>query len=177
MARKIILICGESGSGKTAIAKILEDTLGMSYLPSYTTRPPREKNERGHIFLSEDEFNNIKIEDIVAYTKFNGYEYCATKEQVDKYDVYVIDKEGISSFRKKYDGNKRPIVFYIKTSEEIRKERMLKRGDSMKDVLKRLENDKIAFKNIEYYADFILENNKNTNILELAKKIWFFYCK
>ncbi len=45
----IICLVGESGSGKSTIAELLEKE-GYNYIKSYTTRKPRYKGERGHIF-------------------------------------------------------------------------------------------------------------------------------
>ena len=50
MRDKLILLVGASGSGKTTIAKELEQK-GFNVIHSYTTREPRKPNEWGHIFI------------------------------------------------------------------------------------------------------------------------------
>lgn len=171
---KIILLCGESGSGKTTIAKMLEKSYNLKNLESYTTRPKRREEETGHIFLTEKQFGEIKIEDIVAYTEFGGHKYCATQQQVEESDVYIIDKDGIETFKNCYKGTKTPIILYIKTQEEIRKKRMLERGDSLENVEKRLENDKSAFEGIELLSDYVINNNSK-DLISLIRKIWLIY--
>lgn len=171
---KIILLCGESGSGKTTIAQMLEESYNLKVLESYTTRSRRQEDETGHIFLNEEEFGNIKVKDIIAYTEYNGYKYCATCQQVEENDIYVVDKDGIESFKKCYKGNKKPIVIYIKTKEDIRKQRMLQRGDSLENIEKRLENDRNAFKDIELIADYVI-NNDSKDLISLIRKIWLIY--
>ena len=47
----ILLIEGESGSGKTTIADILSKKYGLSSIQSYTTRKPRYLGETGHTFI------------------------------------------------------------------------------------------------------------------------------
>ena len=171
---KIILLCGESGSGKTTIAQMLEESYNLKILESYTTRPRRKENEIGHIFLTDEQFGEIKVEDIAAYTEFDGHKYCATQQQVEESDVYIVDKTGIETFKNCYKGNKKPIVLYIKTQEENRKKRMLERGDSLEKIEKRLENDRNAFKDIELIADYVI-NNDSKDLISLIRKIWLIY--
>ena len=171
---KIILLCGESGSGKTTIAKMLEESYNLKILESYTTRPKRQENEIGHIFLTEEQFGEIKVKDMVAYTKFDGHKYCATQQQVEESDIYIVDKTGIETFKNCYKGRKKPIVLYIKTQEENRKKRMLERGDSLENIEKRLENDRNAFKDIELIADYVI-NNDSKDLISLIRKIWLIY--
>lgn len=57
--KNIYLIVGPSGSGKTTIANELKATYGYKAVESYTTRPPRYEGERGHIFVSDEEFDAL----------------------------------------------------------------------------------------------------------------------
>lgn len=173
---KIILLAGKSGSGKTAIAKILATKYGLSQIQSYTTRPQRNNDECGHIFVAEEEFDFItEVEPIAAYTSYNGYEYCATGRQVDANDIYVIDPKGIEYFKEKYKGNKNSFVVYINSDESIRIKRMKERGDTEKQILKRIKTDEREFQNFEEKADYIIENSKDSNLDVLARKIWLEY--
>ena len=99
-------LVGESGSGKTTIADMLAEKYNLSVLKSYTTRPPRV-NDDSHIFVSIEEFN--KLENKIAYTEFNGNYYCATADQLDNSDIYVIDPDGIKYLKEHYHGSKRLI--------------------------------------------------------------------
>lgn len=155
---KIILLCGESGSGKTTVANFLEEVYGLKQLQSYTTRPPRTENEQGHIFISEEEFDKIPPDDMVAYTKYNGYRYCGTTQQVEESDVYVIDLPGIDYFRRNYKGNKHPLVIYLSVPAAEREARMKSRGDSAAYASERLEYDDTAFKDAKYTVAHIFEN-------------------
>ena len=173
MNNTILLLVGESGSGKTTVAKLLNEQYGLKMLPSYTTRPKRYENEQGHTFVSEKEFKNIKLKDIVAYTKIGEYEYCATTQQIDDNDVYIIDLEGIRYFKNNYRGNKKFKVVYLKVNQELRKERMKKRGDIEKDINFRLGNDVVTFDGAKDLADIVIENNDSVE--ETVKKIWRYY--
>lgn len=157
----ILLIVGESGSGKSTIANYMEKEYGCKQVLSYTTRPMRADDEANptHTFVTQEEFD--ELDNRVGYTKFNGYEYCATAEQVDNNDIYVIDPAGVDFFKEKYHGIKTPIVVYIKATGDIRRDRMLARGDSIEQVVERLINDIKAFKGAMKMADAIFENDKS----------------
>lgn len=139
MYNTLFLFCGKSGSGKTTIADILENKFGYEQLKSYTTRPPRYENESGHTFITEEEFDKLK--NIVAYTEYNGYRYCATKEQIDEVSIYVIDIPGVETLLEKYDTDRPIEIIYFDTTVKTRIERMVDRGDSDTAIVGRLHND------------------------------------
>ena len=66
--KNIFLIVGASGSGKTTIVEQLEQRYGLTSIQSYTTRAARYVGEKGHIFVSDEEFD--KLTDLIAYTEF-----------------------------------------------------------------------------------------------------------
>lgn len=103
MKDKILCIVGRSGSGKTTIAEKLEKR-GFVAVQSYTTRKPRFEGERGHTFVSDEEFNKLK--NILAYNEYNGARYCTTMSQIDNSDVYVVDIPGLKMLQEKYHGLK-----------------------------------------------------------------------
>lgn len=157
MSKYIILLVGESGSGKTTVANILESQYGLKVLKSYTTRPKRHADDTDHTYISfEDAFH---LQDVIAETNFNGNYYCATKEQVDECDVYVIDPVGVDSFENKYHGEKEPLIFFLDADRNTRRNRMKMRGDSDENVAQRLKYDKKAFakfrKKVYGGADYI----------------------
>lgn len=154
----IILLVGESGCGKSTIAAKLE-AYGLKSIKSYTTRSVRENDRKDadtHTFISDEEFD--KLSDIVGYTEFNGYRYCATAEQVDNADIWVIDPKGVEYFRQTYKGTKKPIVVYIDVPEEERAIRMGHRGDNLGQISDRLAHDREAFKTARDMADFVICN-------------------
>lgn len=187
----LYIFCGESGSGKTTIQTMLQKQRGLTLLPSYTTRPKRYKNEDNHTFVTDEEFD--KLTDIIAYTEFDGHRYCGTFEQCQQFDMYTLDKAGIEFFKEHYKGDKTVKVIYIKTKFKDRYERMFERskkdmdyynedttGDERLSIVKsaswttceRLNNDTIEFKNVEYLADLIVENNDGTKLMNVVNIIW-----
>lgn len=140
----IFLIVGPSGSGKSTICdRLVNSHAGLSQIQSYTTRPPRYIGEKGHIFVTDEEFD--KLTDLVGYTEFDGHRYAATSAQVEENDIYVIDPAGVEYFRENYHGRKRVYVIGIWATEAARKKRMFLRGDPEDAIVRRLEGDRAVF--------------------------------
>ena len=166
----IVLIVGESGSGKSTICDELTKRYDLKQVKSYTTRPRRSEDEDGHTFISDEEFN--KLENICAYTYFDNHHYCATREQVDNADLYIIDPYGIGYFMSKYDGRKIPMVVYIHTDKRIRRKRMEQRGDTTYKIRQRMANDESSFVNVDEYAMYQYDNIKEGDVEKIATDIY-----
>lgn len=161
----IFLIVGASGSGKDTLVSNWCKDFGLTTIKSYTTRPKRDNDvsdDENHTFVTKEEFD--KLNDIVAYTSYNGYEYCATSEQADNDNFYIIDTKGVLDFKNNYTGNKIPIVVYIDVPEEKRIERMRNRGDDEDSINNRIKYDRVSFNNLNLSLidiDIIIDNSSN----------------
>lgn len=151
----LLLLIGESGSGKTVLATYLQNHYGLRVLPSYTTRPKRNDSANDHIYVSYDEYQ--KLENIVAENCYNGYMYCATEKQCDNSDIYVIDVEGLQQLKRQYN-KKKLISIYVEVSENTRIQRMRTRGDTTEMIMSRLCNDRHVFKNVKNMCDITINN-------------------
>lgn len=147
MNNTLYLFVGPSGSGKTTMANALEEICLLQQLQSYTTRLPRYKDEIGHIFVTNDEFDELT--DIVAYTEYNGNRYCATKDQIDESDIYVVDVPGVQTLLEKYNSNRDIVVLYFNVDEKTRIARMAARQDSAEKINERIQNDGLS----DWYED------------------------
>lgn len=122
----ILLIIGRSGVGKDHLARLLKE-MGLNIVISYATRPRRNKKENTHIFISSEEAKTYT--DKVATTTINGYEYFATKKQVEKSDIYIIDPNGVYELVQNMPDTEFGLV-YIKSDETLAAERAAKRGNN-----------------------------------------------
>ena len=148
MNNPLYLLVGKSASGKSTIADILEQTYGHKPVESYTTRNPRYDGERGHIFINENEFNNL--ENLVAYTEYDGHKYGTTSAQLDECGLYIVDIPGVETLLKRYN-TERPIrIIYFNASVRTRILRMIDRHDSDIAIIKRLLQDE----QVDWYAAF-----------------------
>ena len=103
----IFLVVAPSGSGKDTVVNKLCDDYGFTKVKSYTTRKPRQddKNDiRNHTFVSMKEYQDIiDTQTVMATTYFNKNYYCATQDQVDGSDFYIVDVEGVKTFKQNYN--------------------------------------------------------------------------
>ena len=175
--KKVLCIIGSSGSGKTTIERLLEQTFPLHFkrLVSCTTRPMREGETQGveHQFVKCLE----NTDDQLAYTKYGDYEYWAKTSDIvpGKVNTYVIDVEGFR-FLQRYFADKLEIrVMYVKRSkrddiDEDRKERdrdrlMLTPDDI--DILFRNEgsiSDLIANVRNNFFGYIMSVFNENTGL-------------
>ena len=169
MENKIILLVGKSGVGKSTVANELTKRYGLRQLQSYTTRNPRYENEQGHIFVDESEFKTL---DLVAYTYFNDNHYGATQKQVEENEIYIIDREGIIYFDKKYKGNKKIIKIMLDIDDDELSKRMKARGDSDREINARIKNDDIMFRDVHRYVDYIVMNGDVQASADMIWRIW-----
>lgn len=162
----LALIIGASGSGKSSVCDELEKIYGLKAIPSYTTREPRTPDEKGHTFISDCEFDNLK--DILAYAETDGNRYAVTKEMLEdeQYSLYVIDLTGVKYLLEHYKGDRPLISFFIDTNVYDRFKRMIDRKDDrtpidkMKAALDRIEHDAVEFNRTEVlkYVNFVVGN-------------------
>jgi len=175
----LFCIIGKSGSGKTTICNMLEKTLKLNQIPSYTTRKPRYENEKGHTFVSDSEFD--KLEDIIAYAETDGNRYAVTKSMLEdeSYSLYVVDMTGWkmlqTDYVNKYENTRPLISIYIDCDVVDRFNYMVNRQDTQAGLipraLKRIEHDAVEFNqfDIENWIDVVVKND--TNIEDLYNKV------
>lgn len=108
----IVLIVGDSGSGKSTIVRYVEKNMdNVNIVKSYTTRPKRNKYDNDHTFIkSVDEIKG----DIVASTEIDGYFYGASENQFkeNKINLYIVDDKGVVDV-KNYFKNKNILTVHI----------------------------------------------------------------
>lgn len=165
----IILLIGRSGSGKSTIAKELE-LYGYKQLPSFTTRPMRinEVDKVDHTFITAEQYLEYKSDNqISASTCFNGHLYGATKNMIYEYDTYVIDKDGLLELQQTMP-EMNIISIYIKVPILSLITRMLRRGDSISNVISRLVNDYKMFKGAKKACKYKV---RNSNFYKTVDKV------
>ena len=152
--KKKILLCGRTGTGKSTIAKEMS-RYGYSQVVSYTTRPKRdsETESADHYFISPEEVNAYR-DNIVAYTKIGEYEYFATKEELDKKDIYVIDPSGIENIKKIVGDEYDFVEVYLRTPKKELCERYTQRKQTKKEFEKRYMAENKQFLEYERARNF-----------------------
>lgn len=171
---KILLVCGESGTGKTTISQELCNQYPNSFylIRSYTTRPRRDMYEYDHTFVNKIKMKYIFQKcDVVAHTEINNYCYCATKQQFSEnwINVYTIDEKGRQEILEKMKGHDFCTILIkrdnIEDVEQSRLDRDLKipQDNDVNKIFINNDDINIIVKDIKNYVEgfFNVQNNKN----------------
>ena len=125
---KIILLAGQSGSGKTSVGRELaknEDKYNL--IQSYTDRQMRETNEYGHTFVNSKEMDFLlKRDDVVASTQIREKRYCTIKSQFDKdkINIYIVDAHGINDTIEAFPRADIMTILIMRDSIDVESERV-----------------------------------------------------
>lgn len=172
----LYLFVGKSASGKSTIVNIIEDKYDLKSVTSYTTRPPRHEGELGHVFISESEFDQLG--ELAAYTLYNGYRYGVTFDQIEECDTYVIDVPGVKYLLERMHGNRPISIIYFDAAVSTRIDRMVDRGASDMEIIKRLYHDDTIvdwldelFELSKFYSVDLHVVNANENIENVLEQV------
>ena len=144
MDKKIIVITGASGTGKTTISKYLRATYHIPSVITHTTRLPRagEKDGVDYYFETKDSFlKNHYLERV----EYSGNWYGSSEESLnktwEKYDTasIVVDTKGAVSYKEKY--GKQAVVIFLEVDLETVTQRLADRGDDKSRLQARISSE------------------------------------
>lgn len=178
----ILLLVGKTCSGKTTIEQELIKK-GMKSVVSYTTRPKREGEIEGinYHYISEKEFLEKELEGFFAETtsynvaSHETWYYGSAMEDLTDNKVMIINPEGLREIKEMTTIN--PIAFYIMANDKTILERLIERGDNLKETKRRIKADKNDFENIDNYVDFSFRNDLGLKPEAIAEMILYTYRK
>lgn len=137
----LFLLVGKSGSGKDTMADLLLKLFGLKKVKSVATRNPRYEGEDTYYFVSDEEYDAANL---CQHVIFSGCRYGAAVEEVNNSSLFAICPNGIPELLENY--KHRPIVaIYLDTTNETRRERMIKRGDAPASIETRIKHDAESF--------------------------------
>ena len=163
----LFVISAPSGAGKSTLChRLIEETPGVSFSVSHTTRSPRKGEVNGvdYHFVSEEEFMTIvKSNGFLEWAKVHGNCYGTSRDAVIEMlgngrDVLLdIDVQGAMQVRRLIP--EAVLVFILPPSPEELEKRLRNRGtDSEETIRLRLENAQKEVKAAKSY-DFIVIND------------------
>ena len=168
----MIVIIGASASGKTEIAKLLQNNYKYQKCITTTTRDKRhnEVNNIDYHFISKEEFKNkLENNEFVEHTLYNDNYYGINKKDVNENSLVIVDPNGANELIKQLGDD--VFVVYVETKKTLRKTRMINRGDDLELIEKRLNNDTNIFKKKNINKIDLVLKNKNQPLEDLAKEV------
>lgn len=167
----MLVLVGPSASGKSAIVKNLIKNYGLEKFITCTTRPMRVGEVDGvdYYFLTNEDFSNYyEKNEFIETVFYNGNYYGTLKKEASDNKVVILEPQGLNNF---IIAGVDCFAVFLKTNEEVLKSRMIGRGDSMLEVNKRLENDRILFDvNQLNKVDYVIDTT-NLSIEEISERI------
>ena len=175
-----VVVSAPSGAGKTSICReVLKMLPNMRFSVSYTTRPPRPKEEDGkdYYFISDFEFKKRIAEgEFAEWAENYGYLYGTSgktmKDFLEKgYDLILdVDPRGAMELKENYPGG--IFVFVLPPSIDVLKERLEKRGSEKDDIMStRLKKAMDEIKEIVWY-DYIVINDSLNSAIDNLRSIY-----
>lgn len=160
----MIVLFGKTCSGKTTVAKKLEETAGIPKVVTVTTRERRPDEISGvdYIFVSQDEFNAMKEEGKFAETAdfvMSGNRHVSYGSLREDYEdgeekVIVLTPSGLRAVR---DAGIPVFAVYLSLDNEAIRKRLVIRGDDPLEAERRLRADDIDFAGAEKLADLVID--------------------
>jgi guanylate kinase len=176
MNKEHVLLCimAESAAGKDTLVNQLCEKTNYRQLISYTTRPRRVNEGDTHIFVTEEDYQEmLKVNQVAAYTKINGYKYWSTIDQLYLTDIYVIDPFGVETLKKLNLPNLKIVTIYVNVPEEVRKERAMARGDDINTYRSRSLSERQQFRDMKKNmdVDYVIPNIDSAKAYSVLKWI------
>ena len=169
----MIVLVGESASGKSSIEKHLVNHHGFNKVVSYTTREPRQGEVDGidYHFIDAERFLELKKQGFFAETAvYNDWNYGTAKEDCTDDKVAVLTPHGLRQVTK-LDGIN-VTSFYINVPRRDRLIKILQRGDNIEEAYRRSLSDVGQFDGISDEVDFIVSNpNYQKTIKEMTNEV------
>ena len=144
MDKKIIVITGASGTGKTTISQYLKEKYNIPAVITHTTRLPRSGEVDGvdyHFETDETFAQNHYLEQV----EYSGHHYGSSEESLNAMwqtvDVasIVVDTAGAISYERKY--GKTAIIIFLEADLDTVAQRLQSRGDDPTRLKKRIASD------------------------------------
>ena len=138
----MLILVGESASGKSTIEKILCKEYGYKKVTSYTTRSPRvgEKDGVDYHFITAEEFKEKQKDGFFAEVgEYNGWFYGSAVEDCTNDKVAVLTPHGMRQLRNKADVD--IFCVYIKVPRRDRLIKILQRNDNIEEAKRRDASD------------------------------------
>lgn len=142
--KKIIIIAGPSGVGKTTVSNYLQEKYNIPRVVTHTTRPMRTGEVDGKSYYFEDNTSFEKLH-FFEHVKYGDYQYGSSKEALqrawDKNDLasLIVETDGVKSYLEAL-GDQVYFIYLTVKDPEILTKRLVERGDDPVEIKRRLNS-------------------------------------
>lgn len=158
----MVILVGESASGKSTIEKSLTKHHGFQKIISYTSRPARSGEIDGidYHFISKEKFEELQAKNFFAEVgNYRGWLYGSSVDDCKKDGVVaVLTPHGFRQMKKYKELD--IFSFYINIPRRDRMIKILQRGDEIEECYRRSLSDVGQFDGISDEVDFVITNDK-----------------
>lgn len=173
----MLVLIGPSASGKTEIAHYLIKKYNMKRVVTCTTRLKRIGEEDGvdYYFLSQEEFlSKLDNNEFLEYTIYNNHYYGTLKKEISKEKILIVEANGFYSLKKLIP--EQITTFFLRAPTDERLNRMIRRGDLLKNINRKKTYDDDNFPSEIIGVDYVIDNFEQS-IYKSAEEIYMLYNK
>lgn len=152
MKRKVFVLTGNTGTGKTTVANYLQDFYEMPRVITHTTRLPRdgEMDQVDYYFESMESFQNNHYLETVTY---DGQQYGSSWEGLERaweknpLITIVLDTAGAVTYADAL-GSEAVIIYLTVSQPNELMHRLERRGDNVDEMKQRLASSEFQRDNV-----------------------------
>lgn len=168
----MIVFVGASASGKTELAKLLYKNYDYKKCITTTTRAIRNNEKQGvdYHFVDKQTFLNLQAKnEFVEATYYQQNLYGIQKKDVILNGVVIVDPSGANALIEEM--GQEVFVVYVETNVQLRKARMIERGDQEQTIKDRLFLDDLIFDTDTIQRINLHVKNEDHSLFDLATQI------
>ncbi|QGN20172.1 GTPase [Weissella koreensis] len=167
-AQKVLVITGNTGTGKTTVARYLAEKYHFTQVVTHTTRPPRagEVDGQDYYFETEASFpKNHYLEQVVYSNYHYGSSYEGLNRAWEKNSLItiVLDTAGALTYAQQLGSKVEVLYLSVENAADLT-QRLIDRGDQLERIQKRIQSaefirDLSVPDALKQYAHMIINNN------------------
>ena len=179
----LVILSGVAGAGKDTIKReLIKRMEGITTIPSYTDRPPREGDRPAgeqYIYVTKDEFEEmVKKDELYEYSVHHNHYYGTSKkllnEKIASGEIIIkdIDVNGTEDLVKIFKDDIKIVTIFLKVPKEVLKHRLENREDkpTPKEIKLRLNRFDYEQSKIHNY-DYVIKNNNMEKTIQIIMSI------
>lgn len=160
----VLGICGKSGSGKDTLIKMIKDRNRDIYrMVKASDRPPRkyEKNGQDYWYFTKEDFKEAErtgsFITVQSFKVANGetWDYGIFQNDIEEcldsdcLCLITLTPYEVEALYKKLNKNQldKLYILYLNITDDIRRKRLLERGDDIAEINRRIDADNADFDN------------------------------